>query len=201
MAYSLAEKISILEYARDNGTIAAANHFGVASSTVVRWNRKYQIYETQTMRNFSVPQKIQILQYANDYGLINAASHYDIDAATLQRWNRELGVYTQHLSRHNDTVNKLPVRVSESEKIMILEYARDFGPSAAARTYNIAASTIRLWNNALNIYQTRQHRTFSPEQKCEIIAWANDFGIASAARQFSIPGFQIQDWINRQKQK
>ena len=90
MAYTYAEKCAILEYARDNGTIAAARHFGVSSSTVIRWNRKYQIYETQTMRVFSVEQKIAILEYANAHGLTNAMNHYDIDTATLQKWNEKL---------------------------------------------------------------------------------------------------------------
>ena len=201
MAYTYAEKIAILEFARDNGTIAAAQHFGIASSTVVRWNRKYQIYETQTMRVFSVEQKIAILEYANAHGLTNAMNHYDIDTATLQKWNEKLHIYNQHGPKRTNTINKLPVRVSETEKIAVLKYAREFGPSAAAREYNIAASTIRLWNNTYRIYETRKHRTFSPEQKREIIDCANTDGIATATRKYNVIGSQIQDWINNTNQK
>lgn len=200
MKYSYAEKMAILEYARDNGTIAAARHFGVASSTIVRWNHKYQIYETQTMRVFSVEQKIAMLQYANEHGLTNAMNHYDIDTATLQKWNETLKVYKKNNPIHTNTTNKLFVRVPGDFKIRVLEYARDNGPSAAARTYNIAASTIRLWNKEFNIYPTRTHRAFSSEQRAEIITYANEHSIASAAHEFNVAGFQIQDWINKQKQ-
>ena len=93
MAYSYAEKIAILEFARNHGTIAAAEHFGVASSTVVRWNKKYQIYDTLIMRTFSIDQKIEMLQYANEHGLSNAMNHYEVDVATLQSWNKKLSLW------------------------------------------------------------------------------------------------------------
>ncbi len=198
--YSETLKIDILKYARDYGTIAAARYFGVQSSTIVRWNRKYKIYETQTMRIFSVEQKIEILNYANDHGLINAMNHYNVDTATLQKWNKKLKIYRSHGTRHSNTSNKLDTRESTELKIRVLEYARDYGPSAAARTFNVAASTIRLWNNKFKIYQTRKHRTFSDEQKTEIIAYADTHGIANAARKFNLIGSQIQDWINAQPQ-
>lgn len=201
MAYSYAEKIAILEYARDHGTIAAARHFGIPSSTVVRWNRKYKIYETQVMRAFSVEQKIEILRYANEHGLTNAMNHYCVDTATLQNWNKKLKIYQKHGSRHSDTINKLPLRISDAEKRAVLEYARDHGPAAAARVFNIAASTIRLWNNEFKVYKTRCHRTFSDEQKSEIIAIAEQFGIPHAAREFGVTGSQISDWITKQNQK
>lgn len=198
MAYSYEEIISILKYARDNGTIAAAQHFGVASSTVVRWNNKYKIYETQVMRTFSVEQKIEMLQYANQHGLTNAMNHYSIDVATLQSWNKKLHVYKQHGQKRATTTNKLPERKSEEFKRLVLECARDNGPSKAARMYNVAASTIRLWNKELNVYPTRAHRTFTPEQRAEIIAYANEHGIATAAHKFNVVGFQIQNWIDDQ---
>lgn len=198
--YSEALKISILQYARDYGTIAAARHFGVQSSNIVRWNRKYKIYETQTMRTFSVAQKIEMLQYANEHGLTNAMNHYKVDTATLQKWNKKLQIYQPHIPRHNKTSNKLPVRVSDADKRAILEYARDHGPTVAARTFNIAMSTIRLWNDKLNVYKPRKHRTFTDEQKSKIIAYANTHGIAAAAREFQLIGSQIRDWIDDQNQ-
>ncbi len=201
MKYSYALKISILEYARDHGTIAAARHFGITSSTVVRWNRKYKIYETQVMCTFSVEQKIEMLRYANEHGLTNAMNHYCVDTATLQNWNKKLKIYQKHGSRHSDTINKLSLRISDAEKRAILEYARDHGPTAAAREFNIAASTIRLWNNVFKVYKTRCHRTFSDEQKSEIIAMAEQFGIPHAAREFGVAGSQISDWIAKQNQK
>ena len=201
MKYSYAEKMAILEYARDNGTIATARHFGVASSTIVRWNHRYEIYETQTMRVFSVEQKIEMLQYANEHGLTNAMNHYDIDTATLQKWNETLKIYKNNNTRHTNTTNKLPVRVSDEFKIRVLVYARDNGATAASRTYDIAQSTIRHWNNKFRIYITRTHRTFSPAQKNEIIAYASMHSIADAARCFDVAGSQIQDWMNKQNQK
>lgn len=201
MAYSYAGKIAILEYARDHGTIAASKHFGVAPSTIVRWNRKYKIYETQVMRTFSVEQKIEALQYANIHGLTNAMNHYNIDTATLQNWNKKLKIYQKHGSRHSNTINKLPLRISDAEKRAILEYARDHGATAAARAFNIAASTIRLWNQELNVYAPRKHRKFTDEQKSEIIAVAEQFGIPHTAREFNLVGSQIQDWINNKNQR
>lgn len=201
MAYSYEEKIAILEFARDNGTIAAAEYFGVSSSTVVRWNKKYQIYETLIMRTFSIDQKIEMLQYANEHGLSNAMLHYNVDVATLQAWNKKLNVYKQRGPKRISTANKLDVRGSLADKIRVLEYARDNGPSAASRTYRIATSTIRFWNKELNVYPTRTHRTFPPEQRAKIIAYANQHSIADAAREFKVAGFQIQDWINKQNQK
>ena len=199
-SYTYAEKMVILEYARDYGTIAAARHFGVQSSNIVRWNRKYKIYETQTMRTFSVAQKIEMLQYANEHGLTNAMNHYNVDTATLQNWNKKLQIYKQNGPRHNNTTNKLPVRISDAEKLTVLEYARDHGPSAASRVYGIATSTIRLWNNEFNVYKPRKHRTFSDKQKSEIIEYADEHGIAAAAHKFNLIGSQIQDWIDNQNQ-
>lgn len=201
MAYSYAEKIAILEFARNRGTIAAAEHFGVASSTVVRWNKKYQIYDTLIMRTFSIDQKIEMLQYANEHGLSNAMNHYDVDVATLQAWNKKLNVYKRRGTKRFSTTNKLPVRGSLATKMRVLEYARDNGPSAASRTYNIAISTIRFWNQELNVYPTRKYRAFSAELQSEIIAYANQHGIADAARHFKVRVFQIQDWITKQNQK
>ena len=117
------------------------------------------------------------------------------------RYRRRQYLYHQHGPKRTNTINKLPVRVSETEKIAVLKYAHEFGPSAAAREYNIAASTIRLWNNTYRIYETRKHRTFSPEQKREIIDCANTDGIATAARKYNVIGSQIQDWINNTNQK
>lgn len=201
MAYSYAEKIAILEFARNRGTIAAAEHFGVSSSTVVRWNKKYQIYETLIMRTFSIDQKIEMLQYANEHGLSNAMNHYDVDVATLQAWNKKLNVYKRCGTKRFSTTNKLSVRGSLATKMRVLEYARDHGPAAAARVFNIAASTIRFWNQELNVYPTRKYRVFSAELQSEIIAYANQHGIADAARHFKVRVFQIQDWITKQNQK
>ena len=199
--YSEELKIAILEYARDCGTIAAAKHFAVASSTVVRWNHKYKIYEMQTMRVFSVDQKKEILQYANEHGLINAMNHYDIDTATLQQWNKTLKVYKNNNGRHSNTTNKLSMRVSDGFKIYVLEYARDHGPSMAAQTFNIAPSTIRLWNKELKVYSTRKHRKFSSEQKEQIIEYATKNSIAAAANQFNVAGCQIKGWIDTQNKR
>ena len=44
MAYSLQEKLEILNFAKDHGINAAAAHFGVTGATITLWNKQLKLF-------------------------------------------------------------------------------------------------------------------------------------------------------------
>lgn len=194
MAYTLYEKMEILTWAKEHGTIDAARKFGVASSTVVRWNREYHVYEIQEMHLCTEEKKIEILTYANNNGLTNAKNHYHISVYAMQQWNKQLKIYS-HTGRKETVGTKTRYsRESVKFKITVLQYAKEHGPIAASRHFDVAESTIAVWNKKYKVYQKRRLRTFSDAQKQEILNYADKNGIPAAAREFDLAGHQIAQW-------
>lgn len=197
MAYTYAEKISILEYARDNGVIAAARHFDMQSSNIIRWNKKYKIYQTQEMRTFTDDQKIEILQYAQKHGLTNAMRQYNVDIATMMVWNRTRKIYTKTGRKKNAEYKQMTPETTIEFKIMVLTYVKDHGASDASRKFNIPHSTLRLWNEQLHIYKPRTLRKFTDAQKAEIVQYADMYGVTRAEKEFNVRSNQIYDWAKQ----
>ncbi len=194
MAYTIYEKIEILSWAKDFGTIEAAKKFGIASSTVVRWNRKYKVYETQKMSILPTEKKIEILTFARDNGITNAMHKYDVSLSAMHKWNRTLKIYSNSGRFETQGTKKRYCRETLKLKLEVLLYAKEHGPVAASRKYDIAQSTIAHWNKKYKVYQTRQPRTFSDLQKKEILDWAMTNGFASAAHEFAVTSDQIKQW-------
>ena len=201
MAYSHTEKITILNYAKEYGTIAAARQFGVSSCTVVRWNRRYKIYETQEMRSFSLTQKMEILGYAEQHGMTAAKQEYNVDFAVMRQWNKKLKIYNQCGRKQNVQYKNKYEHGSMAYKVAVLRYAKEHGPSAAIRFFDVSMSALQDWNRKLKIYPTRTKRKFSDEQKAEIVSYAEQYGSENAARKYTVSCFQINNWRNAIKQK
>lgn len=199
MRYSYAEKMAILEYARDNGMLKAARDFSVSSSTIVRWNRKYKIYETVEMRDFSIELRTEILQYAQKYGLTNAMRKYSIAIHTMQQWNKTLNIYKQTGRKKGVPQKQQTKRATEEYKRHVLEYAAQHGPTAACEHFDVPESTLRNWNKKLNVYQTRPLRQFTDEEKAQIITFAEMYGKAAAEREFHVTSWQILTWIQHKR--
>ena len=78
--------------------------------------------------------------------------------------------------------------------ITILNYARDNGPTKAAKVFGIQYSTIRRWNNKYNVYEVQEMREFSDEKKIEILTYANQYGLISAMREYDLDVSTMRAW-------
>lgn len=78
--------------------------------------------------------------------------------------------------------------------ITILNYARDNGPTKAAKFFGIQYSTIRRWNNKYNVYEVQEMREFSDEKKIEILTYANQYGLISAMREYDLDVSTMRAW-------
>ena len=159
MKYTKEYKIAVLNWAKENGTTIAARHFKLQSSTIIRWNKKYYIYQIQPMRSFTEEQKAEILTHAENYGLTNAMRFYNVDTATIQDWNKTRGIYTGKKDKAQD--KKKREVVSEEKILEILNFAKTNGASAAIKKYNVPQSTLQNWNKKYNVYETRQATKYS----------------------------------------
>lgn len=200
MAYTLTEKMNILSWARDHGTIDAARKFCVQPCTIIRWNKQYKVYQFQKIRTFSPEKKKEILEYANKFSLTHACKKYDVDYYTLQQWNRKMKIYVQQGRRNNLEPHEKQPRKTDEFKIMVLKCAKQHGTTYASKKYGVAASTVRMWNDKFHIYTPRTNRFFTPQNKQSIIEYAMQSGIAEAARKFNVTGWQIQTWIDKSQQ-
>lgn len=199
MTYTEEYKIIVLNWAKEHGTIGAARHFDLQSSTIIRWNKKYRIYEIRPMRKFSEKQRIEILNFAEERGLTNAMRFYNVDVATIQEWNETRKIYTGKKTEPQE--KKKYIEKSESEILEILNFAKTRGPVAAARKYNVPDSTIRNWNAKYKVYETRKKRNYSDETKSRIVCFALQKTVAEAAKEFNLSNHQIRKWINAAKEK
>ncbi len=200
MAYTLTEKMNILNWARDHGTIDAARKFCVQASTVIRWNRQYKVYQIQKNRTFSINQKVEILEYANQFGMTQAKKKYDVDYYTMRHWNETLKIYVQQGRRKTPKTHEKQPRKTDEFKIMVLKCAKRYGTTFASKKYGVATSTVRMWNDQFHIYTPRKNRFFTQHHKQSIIEYAMQSGIAQAARKFNVSNSQIKTWINKSKQ-
>lgn len=191
----------VLEYARDYGTTVAARHFQLQSSTIMRWNNKYSVYQTRIMRRFSDKQKIEILKYASEQGLSSAMREYGVDVAVIQKWNKKLNIYQQTGQRKNATHKKQLERASEDFILEVLHFVKKYGVSKAVREYGVPDSTIRAWNKKYQIYTPRLARKFSDAQKRLMVKYAAMHTVAQAAKQYDVTGDQIKDWVQKFSEK
>ncbi len=193
--------MTVLNYAKDNGSTKAAKHFNMQHSTIRRWNEKYHVYEIQEMRKFSEQQKVEILKYANQHGLSSAMREFNVDIHTIRQWNQKLNIYQNTGRRKNTTHEKHLMRQSEDFKLEVLNFAKEHGVSKTMRKYNLPDSTIREWNKVYKIYTPRKARSFSEAEKKLIIKYAEKHSVPDAAREYSVTGDQIRQWAQKIYQK
>lgn len=183
--------MTILNWARANGVVSAARRFGVETSTILRWNRKYKIYSPRPQRTFSLEQKIEILNYAQKYSLTHAMQKYNLEIGTMQNWNKTLHIYTTSGRKEKTIYLKHNPCTSDAHKMRVLQYAKIYGPSAASREYGVPKSTIHLWNNRYNVYKTRAFHKFTDEKKARYHQICPKWHLVSGRTQ--IPGFDISN--------
>lgn len=83
--------------------------------------------------------------------------------------------------------------------ITVLSYARDNGPTKAAKFFGIQYSTIRRWNNKYKVYDVQEMREFSDAEKIEILTYANQHGLTSARREYDLDIYTIYAWNKKFK--
>lgn len=83
--------------------------------------------------------------------------------------------------------------------ITVLNYARDNGPTRAAKFFDIQYSTIRRWNNKYKIYEVQEMREFSDTEKIEILTYANQHGLSSAMREYNLDVSTMRVWNKKFK--
>ena len=194
MAYSTAEKLEILNYAKEYGLEATVQTYHVSKATVILWNKKYNIYPVREKRIFSRDEKIAILKQAQKIGLNAAAHKFDIASQSLYQWNKSLRVYNK-LSKAG---HKRRPHFSPTERREILTYVKEHGLAKAIRKYHIASSTIYAWNNIYHVFETRGIRHFTPQQKQEILQFAAEKSVTHAAYKFDIATHTIRQWQEKQ---
>ncbi len=76
----------------------------------------------------------------------------------------------------------------------VLNYARDNGPTGAAKFFGIQYSTIRRWNDKYKVYDVQEMRKFSDAEKIEILTYANQHGLTSAMREYNLDVSTMRVW-------
>lgn len=199
MAYKYEDRIKILEYARENGTIAATQHFHIAISTITKWNKIYKIYSVKPRRTFSSEEKAAILEFAFQHGATCAMRYYNVSVTSIRNWATESGKSTcfgHHIQCGWGTSHK-----SEAYKIAVLKYAKLYGPCAASRDFNVPRTTLVAWNEVYNIYPVRARRKFTDAEKQEILEYAKNNSWSAATRKYKIAPSLVRIWRIKQSEK
>lgn len=201
MAYDIDFIITVLSYARDNGSTKAAESFDIQYSTIRRWNNKYKVYDVQEMREFPDAKKVEILTYANQHSLTSAMREYDLDASTMRAWNKKFKIYQQTGRKKNATHQKKMERYSEEFILAVLNFVKKEGISKAMRKYDLPDSTIRAWNKKYQVYTPRKARNFSDAQKKLIVKYAQTHSVSNATKKYNVTNDQIKDWSRKFSEK
>lgn len=79
-------------------------------------------------------------------------------------------------------------------KIEVLNYAKKYGPAAAADKYNITKQSVIVWNRKYKIYTPRNLRTFTTAQKIHILEHAVKYGICYTALKYRVAQPTLMMW-------
>ena len=197
MAFSTAEKLEILNYAKEHGVMDASKKYKVHSGTIKYWNDEYNIYTPRVRREFSDEEKINILKQVLTDGVTKTAYKFNLSPIVLARWNAEFQVYPTGTA----IAHAKPEGYSEEQKLEILQYTKAHGISRAARRYNVSQSLIQIWNMAYQYYKTRPYTKRTPEQKAKILAYAAQYSIPQAAKKYNLADGTIRGWLKQQQTK
>ena len=86
-------------------------------------------------------------------------------------------------------------KISLLEKLVVLNYARYNGPSAASKKFHYARTAIDRWNAELNIYPTgTSHRQFTTEQKIALLQEVCERGLIDTAKRHNIRASTLTRW-------
>lgn len=84
------------------------------------------------------------------------------------------------------------MKYTESQKIEILEYARDFGIGKATDKYGITRPTVANWNEMYRVFEIKKHP--SQAKIIEVLTFARDNGVTAASREYGYSRRVISMW-------
>lgn len=178
--YSDTFKKKVLEYARDNGVMDAARHYGLPHATITRWNRTLKVYETVPPQ-YPLEKRMEILRYAAAHGKRTAARRFNVSVGSIDLWDKGLKI-----------VGARQKKFTGANKLEILEFARDFGVLAAADKFDVLPSQIVKWNKSLRVYKSNTN--YSEDEKIKILTYARDYGVTAAEQEFDVTQNTMLRW-------
>lgn len=200
MAYSLKERMEILEHAKQHGIRAAVVKYGVTNASIILWNKKYNVFQGQSQRKFTDKQKIKILEYVREYGLHKANMKYHVAQTMIRQWNQKFKIYPMY----SYTYRPRSKSYSNMQKRQILAYALKHGWTKTSYEYELPIPTLCKWNNIWNIVPVKKVKKFTDEQKAEIVQYACEHSISKAALKYETTATSVRNWtlkFNQNKQK
>lgn len=197
MAYSIAERLEILEYAKKHTVNDAAIKYRVSKPAIAAWGKKYGISLQYKKRWRTRDEKLDILKQVADLGTAEVVKRFNITVQTLLNWNKQLGLLPS-LRATNVQSNRC---FTPTEKREILTYAKEHSIGAATYKYGVAYAVIYKWNKIYQIFEPRPIRHFTDEQKNEILQCARDTTIARAAYRFNVAPLSIRQWMQKQQKQ
>lgn len=198
MAYSKEEKLKILEFAKEHGINAAANHYHVSMPSIVAWNNKYHIYPHKSRRTFSEEEKEEILDYARRYSITKASRKYRVAMSSISSWNEQTQVIpANRVVMPTDGRTRFSIKI----KYEILKFARDYGIAEASYKYQINPALIYRWNTIYKMCVIRKYRKNTNITRQDVIKHANQFSISDAAVKFGLTTKIIKKWMSAEKEQ
>lgn len=191
MAYPEQYKLEILYYAKEHGTVKAAEVHGITPQSIILWNKKYKVYHIQKKQAYSIKQKIEILEYAKCHTNQETENKFGVAPNIFRKWNEELKIYEPKKASYRPRQK----RFSIADKRKILEHAKKHGITKAAKAYNVATKMIAQWNDVYHVYQPRQMRTFTEDFKREVVEHAQYHPVAVTAIKYNVPITSVRNWM------
>lgn len=195
--YSTRQKRKVLQEACEFGRKLVAKKYDISLATLYLWNKKLKVYDSTPRKTYSDAEKIEICKYARKHGMNAAFRKYGVTTSYIKSWIAEFNI-PKRPGRKPKRTTRRDKNYTEAEIIERLEYARDYGITAAKRHYCLGGESLQKWNEVYKIYVTQKpSRRFTREEKIRIVTDAKEIGILAAAEKHSVNPDRISVW-NRQ---
>ncbi len=83
---------------------------------------------------------------------------------------------------------------STTEKLKILNYAKEHGLTKTANDFGVTMASIILWNKKYNVYSLRKKRVFSCDEKVSILKETTKYGLNYVVSQYNIVPATLYKW-------
>ena len=193
MAYTNEEKIRILNFARDNGVVRAAQYFGLSKYSITAWNKQFQVYRQRGRVKYTDAQKLEMLEYARIHGPKKAADKFDVPCPTICTWNAQFKVFPNTQAHYNRTARSA-VNYSNEEKVQILKFAQTYGLGVAQKKFNVGRYIMARWNQEYRICTRKDYVKYTEEYKIAALRHAAKFGRKSAIDKYHVTYSLLGKW-------
>ena len=189
----------VLKYVTEHGINAARNEFGVAASVINRWRRK----NGMPVRNaYPKEQRQAAVKYARKHGARAASYKFNISERVIHLWvgRRDGGVREQKTYTIHDKLKYLNLAAGIYNQMPLDRRSANVAFKEIESTYGIAVSTLRRWNQKLNILDSGHtphlHERARDAKKVQRVLTGTYPSIAAAARAAKITPYRLRQMMD-----